>query len=100
MFLKLVTLLNFYCEDLSYYEKKFLMSFEEVFEVLLKLFKTFIEAVPVDFEIIDVVHKTKTEDTCFEALTAIKRNGVAIKGQFRTNLFLSTSKLLFIFQIF
>jgi len=43
-------------------------------------------AVPVDFEIIDVVHKTKTEDTCFEALTAIKRNGVAIKGNIETKL--------------
>lgn len=49
--------------------------------------KVFVSAgVPVDFEEIETNHKKSTEETCFEALTAIKRNGVAIKGNIETKL--------------
>ena len=37
-------------------------------------------AVPVDFEEIVVKQAESTEATCYEALTAIQRNGVALKG--------------------
>lgn len=49
-----------------------------------KVFKS--AAVPVDFEVIDTVHCKKTEDTCFEAITAIQRNGIALKGNIETKL--------------
>jgi len=43
-------------------------------------------SVPVDFEEIVVKQAESTEATCYEALTAIQRNGVALKGNLDTDL--------------
>lgn len=56
-------------------------------ELMTGVKKVFTSAgVPVDFEEIETNHKQNTEETCFEAITAIRRNGVAIKGNIETKL--------------
>jgi len=56
----------------------------ELMQGVKKVFNS--ASVPVDFEEVSTNHKECTKETCFEAMTAIKRNGVAIKGNIETKL--------------